>query len=537
MTIELRRLQRPMLAISLALGLLAGCGGGSDGDAGTGAPPPVGTPGDPAPLPPTPPSPVPETPAPESPDSAPTAPSAPSQQPEVTPTEVGEVQGAEASAEIGPEGGTLTSNDGRLTLTIPAGAFDAVRQVSIVPISNKAHGAKGPAYRLSPEGLNTPVPMTLTFEVDATSLRGTALPLMTIATQDANRRWHAYLSPVRDIAASTISVQTHHFSDWALITGVQLQPTSAVVAVKQSLDLFVIKCPTVEDPDSDDTAWMGSCDPDVLLPGQASNWAVNGEAGGSSISGTIVPGKTSSLEDAPWATFYAPAAVPSVNPVAVSVDYREHTPDAPHLKLVSNVTIVPKPDCSWLHSVQTLYYEMEMQYSFSGAGPRGMLTLDQYGLILGEMTQQFDGEPYGVWRGYSTRGHATVSDQHTYGSLISVLYGSGTPDIGEDVDYSVATLVVDYQTCTYTVTGQVAVLASAGGREPPSVRNIAAFTRGNLPIDLDTGLIGREYMPPRLQADPAGTYFPGGLGIGMVADGYATEENAGKAMVRWSVWP
>jgi hypothetical protein len=198
---------------------------------------------------------------------------------------------------------------------------------------------------------------------------------------------------------------------------------------------------------------------------------------------------------------------------------------------------VSKPDCSWLHSVQTLYYEMEMQYSFSGAGPRGMLTLDQYGLILGEMTQQFDGEPYGVWRGYSTRGHATVSDQHTYGSLISVLYGSGTPDIGEDVDYSVATLVVDYQTCTYTVTGQVAVLASAGGREPPSVRNIAAFTRGNLPIDLDTGLIGREYMPPRLQADSAGTYFPGGLGIGMVADGYATEASAGKALVRWSVWP
>lgn len=147
------------------------------------------------------------------------------------------------------------------------------------------------------------------------------------------------------------------------------------------------------------------------------------------------------------------------------------------------------------------------------------------------------GEQYGVWRGYSTRGSAAVSDQHTYGNLVSVLYGSGPPAIGGDVDYSVATLVVDYQTCTYTVTGQVAVLAHAGGNEGPRVSNIAAFTRGNLPIDLDTGLIGREEMPPRLTADAAGTYFPGGLGIGMVADGYATEANAGKALVGWMVWP
>lgn len=533
MIMILRGLHRNLLAATL-LGALAGCGGGSDGEAG--APPPVGMPAEPAPQPPA--SPPPASPPPTQETPAPAPPSTPStQQPDVTPTEIGEVQGAAASAAIGPAGGTLTSNDGRLTLTVPAGAFDTAQQVSIEPISNKAHGAKGAAYRISPEGLNTPVPMTLTFKVDTVTLRGTALGLMTIATQDGNRRWRAYRSPARDATSSTISVQTHHFSDWALITGVQLQPSSAVVAVRKSLDLFIISCPSVEDPDAEDMAWMDSCEPDVPLLGQASDWAVNGVEGGTPATGTVAPGKDSGSVGASWATFNAPAAVPGVNPVAASVDYWDHSPNSPRLKLVSNITIVSAPNCSWLHSARTLNFEMEMQYAFSGSGPLGMLTLDQRGLILGEMAQQFDGEQYGVWRGFSTRGSAAVSDQHTYGDLVSVLTGNGTPAVDGGVDYSVATLVVDYQTCTYAVTGQVAVLAYSGGNEGPRVRNIAGFTRGNLPIDFDTGLIGREYMPPRLQPDAAGTYFPGGLGIGMVGDGYATEANAGRALVRWNVWP
>ncbi len=187
----------------------------------------------------------------------------------------------------------------------------------------------------------------------------------------------------------------------------------------------------------------------------------------------------------------------------------------------------------------TLNYEMEMQYTFSGSGPLGVLSLDQRGLILGEMTQLFDGEQYGTWRGLTTRGSAAISDQHTDGDVTSQLTGNGTPANGTGIDdnqLSAATLVVDYQTCTYSLTGQVAVLASGGADDELRPHNVAGFARGDLPIDMDTGLIGEEYMPPRLLPDPAGTFFPGGLGVGLVADGYATEANAGKGRVRWNVW-
>jgi hypothetical protein len=454
-----------------------------------------------------------------------------------TPTAVGEAQGEAASAQIGAAGGALTSTDGRLTLTVPAGAFTSEQQVRIEPISNNAHGGKGTAYRISPEGLNTPVAMTLTFTADAASLRGSALGALTIATQDAGGRWLAWVDPQRNASTRTISIQTHHFSDWAIVAGVQLYPVTAQVAVNQSLDLKVIRCPRIPDPGTNETVYVGDCVSEVLPGSYVDGWAVNGVIGGGSASGTIGPVADSPDDKAAKAYYAAPAAVPAVNPVAISVDYQDKAPGSPQLQLVSNVTIVPGGGCGWLHGAKTLSYEIEMQYSFAGSGPLGVLALEQRGLIIGEMTQLFDGEQYGTWRGLTTQGSANLSDQHTFGDTTTRLVGNGAPALGTGIDdnqLSAATLVVDYQNCTYTITGQVAVLATSGA-DAPRPRNVAGFTRGNLPIELDSGLVGREDMRPRLQPDAAGTYFPGGLGIGLVGDGYATETTAGTAQVRWTV--
>jgi hypothetical protein len=406
-----------------------------------------------------------------------------------------------------------------------------MREVRIEPISNMAHGAKGPAYRISPEGLHTPVPMTLTFKVDAASLQGTSLDALAIATQGADGRWLASRTPGRDADAGTVSVQTTHFSDWGLIAGAQLHPATAMVAIEASLDLAIIHCPWVED--SAGTVQIDECKTESPSSAEASHWAVNGIDGGTSAVGTIAPFGDPAKPDAIQALFQAPAKVPAGNPVAVSVDYRD-SPGASPVKLVSNITIVEDETCNWLHGATTLNFEVEMSYAFTGAGPLGHLTLDQRGLIIGEMTQQFDGAQLGVWRGLTTRGSAALSDQHTFGDVTSTLTGNGIPANGADA-LSAAQLVVDYTDCTYTITGQVAVLASAGGNDEPTEKNVAGFTRGKLPIDMRVGLAGREDMPPRLQPDPAGTFFPGGLGIGLVGDGYANQENAGKGKVRWVV--
>ncbi|HSB36472.1 MAG TPA: hypothetical protein VLH41_06310, partial [Thermoanaerobaculia bacterium] len=58
-----------------------------------------------------------------------------------------------SSATIGPEGGSIRSSDGILTLKVPAGALATPTPISIEITTNDAPGAVGPGYEVSPGGL------------------------------------------------------------------------------------------------------------------------------------------------------------------------------------------------------------------------------------------------------------------------------------------------------------------------------------------------------------------------------------------------
>jgi hypothetical protein len=53
---------------------------------------------------------------------------------------------------IGPEGGVVESDDGRLTLDIPEGALDEPVEITIEEVDDLPEGALGPAYRVEPVG-------------------------------------------------------------------------------------------------------------------------------------------------------------------------------------------------------------------------------------------------------------------------------------------------------------------------------------------------------------------------------------------------
>jgi len=76
------------------------------------------------------------------------------QQPEITP-----ITGA---------GGVVTSADGRVSLTVPAGALSASTQITITPASVGTHPrlVPGSAYTFEPDGLQFAVPARLTIEYD-----------------------------------------------------------------------------------------------------------------------------------------------------------------------------------------------------------------------------------------------------------------------------------------------------------------------------------------------------------------------------------
>ncbi len=69
-------------------------------------------------------------------------------------------------AEIGPDGGSLTSADGRLTLEIPEGALDEDTMIRIGPAEDTTGFYEDLAYELTPHGLQFNTPATLTVEFD-----------------------------------------------------------------------------------------------------------------------------------------------------------------------------------------------------------------------------------------------------------------------------------------------------------------------------------------------------------------------------------
>src|SRR6476661_8458618 len=89
-------------------------------------------------------------------------------------TAIGQPVGSASTASIGAAGGSLTSPDGRVTLTIPAGALGAATSISIQPIENTAPLGVGLSYDFLPNGQQFAKPVTVTLHYTDEELAGTA---------------------------------------------------------------------------------------------------------------------------------------------------------------------------------------------------------------------------------------------------------------------------------------------------------------------------------------------------------------------------
>ncbi|MGZ8259091.1 MAG: hypothetical protein ACXWUL_00905 [Caldimonas sp.] len=246
-------------------------------------------------------------PAASAPAAAPSA-SAPASAPETPPvvaiTAPGTAIGPIATATIGASGGTLTSADGRLTLTVPAGALASAQAISIQATSGEAPNGGATVYRLLPDGLGFALPVGLGFRFDDADLGGSAAETLGVAFQDALGRWQPLADPQLDAAAKTLSAMTTHFTDYALFTGIRLRPAFAKLGVGKSRAINMDICY----PMDDSGVTVIGCKINVT---GSYEWAVNGIAGGSAAVG-MIDGATLG------ARFEAPAVAPASNPVAVS---------------------------------------------------------------------------------------------------------------------------------------------------------------------------------------------------------------------------
>ncbi|GAA4739657.1 hypothetical protein [Flavisolibacter ginsenosidimutans] len=221
----------------------------------------------------------------------------------------GQLTGASVKQSIGVAGGSLTSADGGLTLSVPAGAVDAATEFSIQSVENMLQ-TKGKAYRLLPEGTKFKKPVTLVYSYAGAGVRAEEAAYLFLVYQDAAGYYFQPKNLQHNAAAKTLSVQTTHFSDWTFTTRVELEVSGNVnngtveLHKSESASFSLVKYLTGESTDAYKDEVPVLEDKDFATRAKI-NWSK------SSASGTLLPLGAN-------AVYAAPASIPQAESLVVT---------------------------------------------------------------------------------------------------------------------------------------------------------------------------------------------------------------------------
>ncbi len=136
-------------------------------------------------------------------------------------------------AGIGPEGGTVTSSDGKASVNIPPDALVKKTQVSIKPVSEVPAGHIWAPYEFLPDGINflKPVTISISYEKDTlpSGLKESDLRLGKINNNILDEITDSKV----DIQDNVVSAEVGHFSSYNIVntgkvpTGVKSYPVNS----------------------------------------------------------------------------------------------------------------------------------------------------------------------------------------------------------------------------------------------------------------------------------------------------------------------
>lgn len=124
---------------------------------------------------------------------------------------------------VGPRGGIVMSDDGRLTLDIPAGALDEDVAIRIEALDEAPRGTVGTVYAIEPAGLALFVPAELTYDLTADEsdrsldLTGVEMDDLLLITEK-NARWQPLADRSVDADAQTVSASVLFLSSYAVLS-------------------------------------------------------------------------------------------------------------------------------------------------------------------------------------------------------------------------------------------------------------------------------------------------------------------------------
>jgi hypothetical protein len=336
-----------------------------------------------------------------------------------------------------------------------------------------------------------------------------------------------------------VSIQTDHFSDWSMLTGIQLRPSQATVKTGASQVLQIRTCNNnvaPEEPDDQLVPLIYACEDTPDATYGFGNWSVNGVAGGSADSGTVVADGDSATNKA---TFTAPESVPAGNPVAVSVEVLDLENPGEFTILASNIRIIEDANCESLKKFETIeagvFFE---RFEWSASSENQAYDGNQSGRLSGTMVNIIpaaarDISPIGVWTSQNSEhtGLVTMDDTHQIfyddHTVTETANGGGLPYSGMDVP-SFISLTVDYATCTYELATAFVVMGTVTtdgvGKEAPVAPGAIYYSEVIPDEFLITGELQREVQLPAQydNGDKPNGYYAAGQNDELRAQGSTT---------------
>jgi hypothetical protein len=227
-------------------------------------------------------------------------------------TGFGAPDGQLVSKEIGPAGGTIVSNDGRVELIFPPDALTANTNISIQPITNLAPNGAGKAYKCEPSGIQFKKPVQFVFHYTKQEAEACPADLMNLASQDDKGRWTFSKYENWDSTERVLKGSIHHFSSIGSSNGATIRPDKKMTVAEGRVNInFYDRFGTISGP------FLGNRDPH---PMGSRYWAVNGVRDGNEIVGFAGPGTLTSL-----GAYTAPRIMPHENPVTINLFFEYYS--------------------------------------------------------------------------------------------------------------------------------------------------------------------------------------------------------------------
>jgi hypothetical protein len=236
-------------------------------------------------------------------------------------TSIGTPDGTLTRKEIGPAGGAIVSDDGRVELIFPAHALTANTTISIQPTTNPAPNGSGKAYQFEPSGTQFKNPVQIIFHYTDEEAEECPPDLMAMAMQDHTGKWHYLDYAVWDSIGKSLKGFIHHFSGLSNIKMLKLEAETDQVAVQRKLSI------TIKDVSQIWPEWAGPLAGEYKYGRIDINapvlWYVNDIQNGNTIVGSIAPDQNATSSGNSkhiYAIFSAPQYLPKKSPAVIKAD-------------------------------------------------------------------------------------------------------------------------------------------------------------------------------------------------------------------------